>query len=116
MPMRVDRLLLTGVAGLLLLGEGCAGAVGTARQSFSRFYNCPEPRVVVSKEQGRPYLAPPPPEIAGDPERLALYQHKDEVVWLARGCNEQAYYRCYRPILTEPAWQCDFIAPPRWGR
>ena len=112
MSTSADRSSLSGVVGLVLLGAGCVGVQGTARESFSQLYHCPAQRVIVSKETGRPYLPAPPPEIANDPERLAMYEHRKEVVWLAKGCNEQAYYRCYRPVITEPAWHCDRILPP----
>ena len=99
--------------GLVLFGASCAGPESTARKSFASKFSCPADRVALTKEHGRPYLPPPPLEIANDPERLAMYQHSNEVFWAARGCNEQAFYNCYRPVITEPAWQCDPIVPPQ---
>jgi hypothetical protein len=106
------RLLWSGIASLVLLGGGCAGPEATARKSFSQGVSCPVQRITVTKEHGRPYQPPPPPEVANDPERLALYQHSNETYYRASGCNEETFFRCFRPEVTEPAWQCDRILPP----
>src|SRR5580693_7825014 len=93
-PRQTGGMVPALAIGALLLGAGCARQAVITKASFSKGFSCPPERVVVTKKYGRPYLPPPPPEIAGDPQRLAIYEHRDEVYWQAQGCNQEAFYSC----------------------
>jgi hypothetical protein len=96
--------LLVGLS--LLATAGCTpvlrstGAERQARRQFSEEAFCPEQRVVA--ERVIPIPAPPPP-IANDPERLAMWRRAHEAHARAdprqtiavSGCGEQETYYCW---------------------
>lgn len=101
--------LVTAVSASLLLG--CQSRVTVARETFSKSKSCPLDRVTARE---RPDLsaydvifgkrATPPPEVAKDPARLALWQKQQDEsrrAWDAaqsvvevEGCGERALAMC----------------------
>ena len=88
----------------------CKSAASTAKEQFSRDFSCPEERVEVrdrSDIRASAFGAPtptPPPDVAADPARRALWEKKNEPdtsgidsdysVEEARGCDKQSFYLC----------------------
>src|SRR4051794_13412217 len=95
------------VLGLFLVG--CRNDETMARERFTELFTCPEDRITVTPRKDlaavdlviRP--AAPPPEIAADAERLALWKEKaahdaadyeHDTVVEARGCGHEVVYIC----------------------
>lgn len=93
------------VAGVALVGcqtaPGRAANLDQARQQFSEQAFCPLSRVTVGRGDVRPA---PPPRVAADPERLAMWreafdrseQGEARQTIAAAGCGEQITYACWQ--------------------
>jgi hypothetical protein len=98
------------IAALPLLLVACEKLDADAKRSFSRENTCPIER---TESRERPELHPsmlhkpsgPAPEVAHDPQRLALWQEeqeraragadRDQTVVEVRGCNHEELFRCH---------------------
>lgn len=117
-------LLVAGAACVLAGSAGCAASMAEgARKIFSEKNVCPPERITVQRRDDIPphvLLAPgqsqqpaPPPEVAGDPERLALWQklHGEQAAALDQagttyqvsGCGKSAMWVCRHPSQAEVA-------------
>jgi hypothetical protein len=110
LPMRpiVCWLVVAGVVG------GCS-LDDRARNEFSRQFTCPTNAITVQERDdlnadeliwGPP--ASPPPEVAKDPERLALWQQQhalrpsSRTVFHVQGCKHDTFYACGRSNKGHP--------------
>lgn len=104
--MSLTRALLTfGVA--LLACSGCVTSMAGARSQFAQDETCPDDRVSVAAEARLPTVASPPPDVASDPQRLAMWQRADEQrersesrekYYVAKGCGQTQVYHCYHCV------------------
>jgi len=113
---------------------GCKSQEEQARDEFSEEFSCPASRIEVRELEGvtpydvrqkyNPTAKPQPPaEIAADPERLAIWEEKEEEkrrasqrepgfgsnVFEATGCGETITYECWRKkksVNFEPMVDC----------
>jgi hypothetical protein len=73
-----------------------ADAAAVARQRFSEAFSCPDNRIVVTPSGA--LANNPPPEVAADPERLAIWQknHASDPsrVFDVTGCNRHVRLSC----------------------
>ena len=99
-------------AALLAIGSGCGVRASEVREVFAEDNNCPEDRVEVKKRSDLSawsvstggLVKKPPPDVAADPERLAMWQKKrkqlqknserNSWVFEARGCGQEAILVC----------------------
>jgi hypothetical protein len=104
------------VWGLVVAYALCGCSLdGKARTDFSKQFTCPENAITVQERDdldadeliwGPP--TPPPPEVARDPERLALWrkQHApktaDRTVFHVQGCAHDVFYACGRSNKSRP--------------
>lgn len=107
----------------LVLASGCASLADGARRTFSRSLTCPLERVTSAPVRGRPWTPEvPPAEVAGDPGRLAQWQDRQARVaqeqakrtyYVARGCDREITYYCYR---DDSGPSCSAVDPkvPDW--
>jgi hypothetical protein len=67
---------------------------GMAVMLFSHHTLCPRERISVQEVPD----APPPPDIAADPQRLSMWQDRYGGTTLYRldGCGQSEVYRCHR--------------------
>jgi hypothetical protein len=106
------------LVGMCLFGATCISFEDAARNKFVNEASCPANRVSVIVQSGEPGPpVEPPPEVARDAERLAIWRMNDdarrtsiarETYYVVRGCNEGHIYTCYRfnrnaccPVCTE---------------
>ena len=90
---------------------GCQSKEAGAREKFSNEVTCPEERVEVRERSDlTPSMlraqVPPPPDVAADPGRLAMWKAKEEEsnenadqacdMFEARGCGKQSLVCCRR--------------------
>jgi hypothetical protein len=90
---------------------GCQSKEGGAREKFSQELTCPAERVEVRERSDlKPSMlypqVSPPPDIAADPGRLAMWKAEQEKrdenadeacdLFEARGCNQQSLVCCRR--------------------
>jgi hypothetical protein len=95
---------------LVLSASACQSLDDGARDEFAGHFTCPKERVEV---RSRPDLnsydltwgrAQPPPDVAADPQRLALWKEKQQdsrsrgsdPVFELRGCGHSVLYHCTR--------------------
>jgi hypothetical protein len=103
---RRDKRPRGACGAFLVLGLALAGCrpswAESAGAKFAEDVSCPEHRVVVNT---RFYQAPhvdPPPYIASDPERLSMWQTKEDTLerprpyFVVDGCGEEHAYYCRR--------------------
>ena len=98
------RWLTLLVAGLLL-SSGCITSRMTgARSQFAQDVTCPANRVAVRRAPLIMPAATPPADVAGDRQRLAMWEQKDaerirekqsETYYVATGCGQSRVYHCY---------------------
>ncbi len=96
----------------VLVVAGCTSKETAVKEKFSRVHVCPADRVEVRErtEITRASLRvrpEPAPEVAADPERLALWTKEQErmdkniagmcSIYEARGCGAQQLFCCSRP-------------------
>jgi hypothetical protein len=97
-----------GAIALVLLGSVGCSVQSTARSAASSSWSCPEDRIQIT-----PVADPsssPPPDIAADPARLALWQksqasqveHRD---FAASGCGRTGNVIC-EPSTESSTWTC----------
>ena len=105
MDRKITALLVLAAAG------GCKSPQTGAKEEFSKDVNCPADRVEVRPRAdltasavlwSKP--AAPPPKVAADPERLAMFNKKQQEraaatdgsceVFEAKGCDTQVLYCC----------------------
>jgi Sel1 repeat len=96
---------LTLSLGFLALATGCTSYDTAARAQFAASAPCPADKVTVTSRPGDP-VAPsnPPPEIAADPGKLAVWRQGDEerrqdaaaTIYIAKGCGLEKHYNCGR--------------------
>ena len=111
----VERVMQYRVLALLLLwtsqlgcGLGVALLSDEARNKFSRQHSCPKERLVINvaplKARALLTIGPPPPEIAADPGRLAVWRstarediagYGDMTAIRVRGCGLEQTYLCW---------------------
>lgn len=93
------------LGGLGLAIGGCAQEteiLAGARWQFAKQISCPEDRVTanVDPQSAAQDARPPPPEVAADPDRLAMYDKQAEAEavlgrWVVvTGCGQEARYHC----------------------
>ncbi|MGH7285717.1 MAG: tetratricopeptide repeat protein [Polyangiaceae bacterium] len=84
---------------------GCQASDNSARAKFAETSACPANKVVVTEEKGAPLPpAPPPPDVAADPGKLAVWKQEDQdrresaaaTVYVAKGCGQEKSYNCNR--------------------
>jgi hypothetical protein len=90
---------------------GCQSKEAGAREKFSKEFTCPAERVEVRERSDlKPSMlraqVPPPPDVAADPARLAMWKAEEETnnenadqmcdMLEARGCNQQSLVCCRR--------------------
>ena len=98
---------------LALAAWGCTSLKDGAREEFSSTYSCPSAQIELAKRDDvKPHdlifgsRPAPPGEVARDPQRLALWEQKQQKleddwnngaeVWEARGCGHDVVYACSR--------------------
>jgi hypothetical protein len=114
---------MTRVTTLLLVVMPATATVGCAAWEVKRTFVldavCPSDRVTVT-QAGVVVGGPPPPappEIAADPERLAVYYVKTrnpdegDRLFVAEGCGERRWYTCDHGGAGGPPG-CARAAPP----
>jgi len=98
---------------------GCGSVTTAAREQFVSAFTCPEDRVTVTERsdllahdfKARPA---PPPEIASDPGRLAVWSeleassyasddHRAGEIYEVRGCDTVAFFACH-PAAPFRSW------------
>lgn len=82
---------------------GCAADAPTvARDAFVAAASCPADRVTVTRGDG----SAPPPDVAADPGRLAVWRSAQEngPNFIARGCNQERRYSCVAINYTSPPY------------
>jgi TPR repeat protein len=96
---------LTLVFWVALTSIGCTSYPTAARAQFASSVSCPDEKITVTSRPGDP--APPqnpPPEIASDPGKLAVWRRDDEerrrdaaaTVYIVKGCGQEKHYNCGR--------------------
>jgi hypothetical protein len=89
---------------------GCSPSETGAREEFAHQYSCPRERVSARERTDIvPSTGAPPPDVAGDPDRLALWRSDalkrmdTRPVFEATGCGRSELYRCWlwSPSATE---------------
>lgn len=127
MSVRSDeRMHRFAIAGLLVVIAGCSQEK-SARERFATDKTCPIDRVTATEKVGESahdlIWGPPkkpPPEIAADPARLALWQKQEDAskkswdkatrVWEVTGCNETQLYTCM-PSSKRMGANCTSVRP-----
>jgi hypothetical protein len=124
------RYAFAALAGALaILNTGCVMSMAQgARTIFSQKNTCPSDRITVRQRADVPphtLLAPqasqpqPPPDVASDPERLALWNkmHRDReasiddvgTTYEVSGCGQSVMYVCTHPNVAEVMTGSPFI-------
>src|ERR1019366_649962 len=83
----------------------CQAYDSAARAQFAQTASCPAEKIEVTQHPGDP-LPPgnPPPEVAADPGKLAIWRRDDQerredsaaTVYVAKGCGQEKQYTCGR--------------------
>ena len=98
-------------AGVYMIA--CSHGKGRAKDDFANAYTCPPDRIEMRERldiKGSMFVdhAPPPPEVASDPSRLAIWKKKEAerdsdadsggnygvYYWQVRGCGHEDLYEC----------------------
>jgi hypothetical protein len=91
-PWRTLRTPWLAIAGAAL-SFACGGmsARDDAIATFSRSFSCPKDGLTVAERE-----ATPPPDVATDPDRLAVWQkvHSSGSYFLIEGCGESRSFMC----------------------
>jgi TPR repeat protein len=119
MLVRVGRTLtLTLSLGAIALVAGMAGCTSyssAARAQFAASASCPSDKVTVTSRPGDPVPPQnPPPEVAADPGKLAVWRRDDEerrqdaaaTVYVAKGCGQERQYTCEHSDRHAVQTQC----------
>ena len=90
---------------VLACSQGCiTSRITGARTQFSQDATCPEDRVAVRETPLVLTPVEPPPDVAADPQRLAMWQARDaeqrrakqsDRYYVVSGCGASHVYRCY---------------------
>jgi len=81
--------------------DGCDSFELAARNVFAAAKTCPVNRVTAANHA--PVTPAPPPDIAADAERMAMWKqtHEQQIAghyfWAASGCGTEAIYECLKP-------------------
>jgi hypothetical protein len=86
----------------------------SAGAKFAEDISCPEHRVVVATRFYQPPHVEPPPYIVSDPERLSMWQTKEDTLerprpyFVVDGCGEEHTYYCRRTYTARgrPDHEC----------
>ncbi len=86
------RLMLLALVAPLVACTGYFSTASAVRAQFVRDATCPSSRVAVAHAPANP----PPPEVAADPGRLALWndEAKKSPDYVASGCGQERRYAC----------------------
>jgi TPR repeat protein len=96
---------LTLSLGVTALAIGCTSYETAARTQFAQSSSCPVEKVTVTSRPGDPVPPQnPPPEIAADPGKLAIWRRDDDqrrqdaaaTIYVAKGCGQEKHYNCGR--------------------
>jgi hypothetical protein len=84
--------------------DGCDSFELAARRAFAYSKTCPMSRVTAANHA--PVIPAPPPDVAADAERLAMWKQTQEqqyagsYFWTATGCGADALYVCQKAPMT----------------
>ena len=103
--MTARRALVGTLTLSVLLSAACQSYETGTRAQFAQAAQCPAADISVTEQPGAP-VAPsnPPPEIAADPGKLAIWRRDDDerradaaaTVYIAKGCGQEKHYTCGR--------------------
>jgi len=96
----------------------------SAGAKFAEDISCPARRVTVATRFYQPPHVDPPPYITSDPERLAMWQAKEDALerprpyFVASGCGEEHTYYCERTYTYRgrPDHVCAAVWESRWEK
>ena len=90
--------------------DGCDSVDVAARNTFVKDKTCPLERVTATRHA--PMIAPPPSDIAADPERMRMWteNRQQQIVghtfMAAAGCGSETVYDCMKPSGTRAIPVC----------